>query len=723
MDIRLKSNKYIIKIILLISILIASIGLCMLYPKIQKDSKMFEYNVFESKSYFLRDIVKTSYTLYYKIEKDNDSDTLKPSDLLLDTREFTGTEDNIYNYKKMFDEKINNWNDDLNDRLKNLDYYAINKENEESKNKSKHKLISLIEPNKVYKEIDKIKDAYRFYMVIDYDSKGNLSIPTIYNGNKSVILNEIENLQGKEDIFGSYALNGLNIKPIKNMTYIYAVPKALIGQDNISYAINNAEIDAYSKASMIFINISLLFIIFISLIIPYKEIKDISLFKKICKLPIELLIIIIFLVIAFIYNSSEIIMTSSIKGELINFTQIKISEEVKSIITYLLNIIYFSLCFSVISMGIFTIKYIYKVGFKSYIKENSLLVKTINYIKHHIRKIYNELTDFDLKNKNNSKLIILLILNLVIIAMMCFMWIFGVIFAVIYTIVLFILIRRKYKKINNDYNNLLKLTSEIGKGNLDINVDEDLGIFNSIKYEVSNIQKGFKNAVEEEVKSQKMKTELISNVSHDLKTPLTSIITYIDLLKDKSLTNENRNDYLEVLDRKSQRLKDLIEDLFEVSKATSGNINLNLVDIDIVSLMKQTLLELDDRIEESNLIIKKNISNDKVVLRLDSQRMYRVFENLIINITKYAMKGTRVYIDILDEEERVSISFKNIAEEEITYDVKEITERFVRGDKSRNTEGSGLGLAIAKSFIELQGGKFNVNIDGDLFKVIITFEK
>ena len=166
----------------------------------------------------------------------------------------------------------------------------------------------------------------------------------------------------------------------------------------------------------------------------------------------------------------------------------------------------------------------------------------------------------------------------------------------------------------------------------------------------------------------------------------------------------------------------MIEDLFEVSKATSGDINLNIIDVDIVSLMKQTLLELSDKINESDLIIKKNLPSDKVVLKLDSQRTFRVFENLILNITKYSMKGSRVYIDILEGLDNVTISFKNIAAEEIDYDVNYITDRFVRGDKSRNTEGSGLGLAIAKSFVELQGGSFEVSTDGDLFKVIIVFK-
>ena len=220
-----------------------------------------------------------------------------------------------------------------------------------------------------------------------------------------------------------------------------------------------------------------------------------------------------------------------------------------------------------------------------------------------------------------------------------------------------------------------------------------------------------------------MKTELISNVSHDLKTPLTSIITYIDLLKDESITEENRRLYIDTLDRKSQRLQHLIEDLFEVSKVNSGDVHLNIVNVDIVSLMKQTLLELDDKIADSSLILKNNFSSEKIILPLDSQRTFRVFENLIINISKYAMPSSRVYIDILETDNKVTIMLKNMSATEIDFSVDDIMERFVRGDKSRNTEGSGLGLAIAKSFVELQGGKMNISVDGDLFKVTITFNK
>ncbi|HBG0472447.1 TPA: sensor histidine kinase, partial [Clostridioides difficile] len=323
----------------------------------------------------------------------------------------------------------------------------------------------------------------------------------------------------------------------------------------------------------------------------------------------------------------------------------------------------------------------------------------------------------------NKTIAIILGINLLIIVIMCSFWFFGIILALIYSVVLFKILSDYSKKTIYEYNQLLDVTKKISDGNLEVNMERDLGFFNPIKDELGNIQAGFKKAVDEEVKSQKMKTELISNVSHDLKTPLTSIITYIDLLKDESITDENRKLYIDTLDRKSQRLQHLIEDLFEVSKVNSGDVHLNIMNVDIVSLMKQTLLELDDKLADSSLIVKNNFSNEKIILPLDSQRTFRVFENLIINISKYAMPNSRVYIDILETDNKVSIMLKNMSATEIDFSVDDIMERFVRGDKSRNTEGSGLGLAIAKSFIELQGGKMNISVDGDLFKVTITFNK
>jgi len=208
-----------------------------------------------------------------------------------------------------------------------------------------------------------------------------------------------------------------------------------------------------------------------------------------------------------------------------------------------------------------------------------------------------------------------------------------------------------------------------------------------------------------------------------LKTPLTAIITYINLLKEKNITEEQRKEYLDTLERKSLRLKVLIEDLFEVSKANSNNVILNIMDVDIMNLVKQVSFEMTDKMEAAGLDVRMNLPEGRITLPLDSQKTYRVYENLFGNVAKYAMRSTRVYIQCLNKDEEISIIIKNISSQEILVSAEELTERFVRGDVARNTEGSGLGLAIAKSFTQLQGGKFNINLDGDLFKVTVSFEK
>ena len=217
-----------------------------------------------------------------------------------------------------------------------------------------------------------------------------------------------------------------------------------------------------------------------------------------------------------------------------------------------------------------------------------------------------------------------------------------------------------------------------------------------------------------------MKTELVTNVSHDLKTPLTAIITYVNLLKEER-DEEKRADYIDVLERKSLRLKVLIEDLFEISKASSRNITLNYVDVDVVNLFKQVRLEHAEKFEKAGLDFRCTYPEERAIARLDSQKTYRIFENLLVNVAKYALPNTRVYVKVEKTEEEVILRIMTISATELSFNVDEITERFVRGDASRNTEGSGLGLAIAKSFTELQKGRFKIETEGDLFKAEAAF--
>lgn len=259
--------------------------------------------------------------------------------------------------------------------------------------------------------------------------------------------------------------------------------------------------------------------------------------------------------------------------------------------------------------------------------------------------------------------------------------------------------------------------------------EEDFGneFKNSVRY-LNNISNGFENAIQDRMKSERMKVELITNVSHDIKTPLTSIINYVDLLKKENINNEQAKEYIEILDSKSQRLKKLTEDLVEASKVSTGNISLNLEKINVVELVKQATGEFEDKFKKRGLETIINADKNEVDIMADSRYMYRIIENLFSNVSKYALENSRVYIDIKQSKEdnlanNVIIEVKNISKDKLNISAEELMQRFVRGDKSRTTEGSGLGISIAQNLTELQKGKFELKLDGDLFKVKIIFAK
>ncbi len=282
---------------------------------------------------------------------------------------------------------------------------------------------------------------------------------------------------------------------------------------------------------------------------------------------------------------------------------------------------------------------------------------------------------------------------------------------------------KKYILEQEKIKNALKDIYEGKSNDVHLNESELKGALKEMAIYVNDIASGFSNAINESLKSERLKTELITNVSHDIKTPLTSIINYVDLLKKENIHDEKVKEYIDILDKKSQRLKKLTEDLVEASKVSSGNVKLNLENINIKELFNQTIGEFKDRFEEKNLIIETTIPNDNIKINADSRYLYRIIENLFSNITKYALEGSRVYIDIIEKEKIVDISIKNISKDKLNISSDELMQRFVRGDKSRYTEGSGLGLSIAKSLTELQGGTFDIIIDGDLFKVHIIWSK
>ena len=243
----------------------------------------------------------------------------------------------------------------------------------------------------------------------------------------------------------------------------------------------------------------------------------------------------------------------------------------------------------------------------------------------------------------------------------------------------------------------------------------------SIDYYSYSISRGLKTAVTEQVKAERLKTDLITNVSHDLKTPLTSIISYVDLLKRENIENPRVQEYITVLEQKSSRLKNLTEDLVEASKASSGNITLDLIPIHYTEILQQSLGEFEDKLAARSLQVLTTLPQEDVLILADGRQLFRVLENLLNNCCKYALLGSRVYIELQKDEEIATFTMKNISEAPLNVSPEELTERFVRGDVSRSTEGSGLGLSIAKSLTKLMNGKMKIEIDGDLYKVSLSF--
>lgn len=270
-------------------------------------------------------------------------------------------------------------------------------------------------------------------------------------------------------------------------------------------------------------------------------------------------------------------------------------------------------------------------------------------------------------------------------------------------------------------NRIMKHTEKMaeGKATSELNVKGKFPFANHAA-NLNKVREGVQKSMSEQAKSERLKTELITNVSHDLRTPLTSIITYTDLLKSDDLTDEERKHYVDVIDKKSARLKTLIEDLFEVSKMTSGNIELNKARVDLAQMLQQTVGEHEEAFKNNQLELRVSISEQPIFANVDGQKWWRVFDNLLVNALKYSLPNTRVYVSLTKTGQETTFTIKNVSSYELNENAEELVERFKRADASRNTEGSGLGLAIVQSIVNLHDGKMNIEVDGDLFKVTVS---
>ncbi|MDB0438517.1 two-component sensor histidine kinase [Clostridioides difficile] len=355
---------------------------------------------------------------------------------------------------------------------------------------------------------------------------------------------------------------------------------------------------------------------------------------------------------------------------------------------------------------------------KMCIFKSSIIVRVILWLIKTVKEVINAIKKVSLARKVIGIVIISLVLIILISAQ-------SVSLGLLFSICIFLGCSLYITKRLSYLSYVIEGTEKIKEGELDYKIKiSGNDNFTSLAENINNIGEGLDKAIEEQVKSERMKSDLITNVSHDLKTPLTSIINYVDLIKkEDSIQPEYINDYINVLESKSKRLKLLIEDLFEASRVSSGNIELQVSKIDLVQLLRQSIGELEEKLSSNGLNIRLNVPNEKVYIWADGRRMYRVFENLLSNIAKYSLESTRVYIDVYESGDDVKVVMKNISSYELNFDPSEIMERFKRADESRNTEGSGLGLAIARDLVNLQGGKFYIEIDGDLFKANLEFQK
>ena len=427
--------------------------------------------------------------------------------------------------------------------------------------------------------------------------------------------------------------------------------------------------------------------------------------RKVFKFPIELVII---LFVIFVFSSAGI---SSINQIYSNLYIVYLF--------YLLGLVIISLT---VNYLVILLKSTFNKNTENYLVENALIYRAF---KASIRE-FSKVDKFDNKEINNAKMKFTLVyLVLCIVVFLLFLFFAGMFAASPEAIVIPMIIFAGFiyfiiLKNINQVARINKEASEIVGGNYKKKIEKTGGLYDGIVDNFNNIGSNLDNAIEDAVKSERLKTELITNVSHDLKTPLTSILNYSDLLSKEDNSQEEAKEYTKIINEKSNKLKVLIEDLFEVSKATSNNIELDRQELDFNSLVAQSIGEWEDKIKENNIEIISNLPEEKVMLNLDGQKFSRVLDNLFSNISKYALENSRVYVDLIDEG-GVKLTIKNISKYPLNISAEELMERFTRGEKSRTTSGSGLGLSIASSFVRAHGASFDIDIDGDLFKVTIEF--
>lgn len=756
-------------------VILAEAGFMALYPEFQKKADLSYESVLQGDD-FLQTLYKSNYVLYKDIADKTGGTNKSYAELYLETEETDAAgqlarssgrlvgsaaavlEDGIDEYtetvKGDVEARLSAWENEVSYLVsEKLDYCVIDDLTGQSIRNTGRNIEAL---GAAGNDAEREKLPYVYYVRMSYDGAGNVEKVGVKDENADELLKRVQRIMksellesqlnyinankgGSETWYGygetedTFRQVTYRIKKPRNVTFIYAMTKEQVsGETGGEWSpVSNRweEWSAYYSAGVA--NIIDVFLILLAVIcFLLMHWKSYCLHRlSLVKIPLEISGFVAALLYVTGAEAAVRLVSDTNRGYLgltlqqwLPFLPDTLLPAAAVLVNiFLLTLLFGGWLYCVNAWGEVTV-----VGVLEFIRTRSLLARLwlglTGFCRKHYGLFKEELLHADLGKKTDKTLRKAVTVNALILAVISSLWFFGWAALLIYTLFLYYVLKRFIHRIRDQYGKLLQATGAIADGDLDTSFDEDLGVFESYKEELYKIQEGFRRAVDEEVKSQRMKAELITNVSHDLKTPLTAITTYIDLLKEENITEEQRREYIGVLERKSLRLKSLIEDLFEVSKANSKNVTVNLADVDICSLMRQVYLEYEERVEEAGLIFRFRMPEEKVVLRLDSQKTCRIFENLYINIIKYAMPDTRVYVGAERTDEGIRIELKNMSATELAMDPEELTERFVRGDSSRNTEGNGLGLAIARSFTELQGGRMTVGIDGDLFKVTLEWQ-
>ena len=743
MAIKLKNNRKTRITLSLIGILAVTIISMCFFPMIGDEAHERLRELYQSEEMrqnvdtgLLEGIYRGCYELYLETQA---SSGQTAADFYLEA-DYQGQSDEKASYVENMQDQVNTILADINFEFEALrsqiDYCIWQEENEVIKNTNKplEKLFTGISSGTA----EDLQEYYNAYFLMEFDENGRLTVDPVYTGgtDASILIKTLGQQERENIVWGSLAAEyrevGISstLKHPSNFTIAFGIPAnsdyQLTAADDIENAGYWEILSAYRDAGA-----GLLYAGALALIAGLVFVMTSG---KIWKCEIDLhrpgrwYVLEAAVIGIFVSLSMEETFIQSIYSLTGSDTAAlgSLLESGMDALPGLLDLFAIGLSvFGMLGIWYLSVRFlrpVFALGMREYVREYSFLYQIFPYVKKHWSKLREETEHIDFSNKSVKTIVKLVILNFIVLAAVSMMWFFGIFALVVYSVVLFILLENYYRKIQFHYKALLRGVSRIAEGDLDAEITEDLGVFEPIKGELGKVRTGFKKAVEDEVRSQRMKTELITNVSHDLKTPLTAITTYVELLKKEDITEEERRSYIEILEKKSLRLKVLVEDLFEVSKATSNNITIEKMDVDVVNLLKQVSVEHTDKFAQMELDVRWNVPDEKVILQLDNQKTYRIFENLFVNIQKYAMPCSRVYIDVQKADGCAEIVIRNMSAAELNVRPEELTERFVRGDASRNTEGSGLGLAIAKSFTEAQGGTFSVDVDGDLFKVTIRWK-